>query len=59
VQKVTAAVGHNTCCALPGLHSFKGCDTARGFGGKGKIGVFKLMQENTKNQDAFTQLDEE
>ena len=44
------------CCALPGLHSFTGCDTVSAFGGKGKISAFKLMQKNTKYQDAFTQL---
>ena len=25
VQKVAAAVGQNTCCAIPGLHSFTVC----------------------------------
>ena len=59
VQKVAAAVGQNTCCAFPGLHSSTGCDTVSAFGGKGKISAFKLMQKNTKYQDAFTQLGKE
>ena len=59
VQKVAAAVGHNMCCALPGLHSFTGFDTLSTFGGKSKISAFKLMQENRKYQDAFTQLGKE
>lgn len=59
VQKVDAAVGQNTCFALPGLHSFTGCDTLSAFGGKGKIGVFKLVQKKTKYQVAFTQLGKE
>lgn len=58
-QKVAAAVGHNMCCALPGLHSFTGCDTVSAFGGKGKIHAFKLRQKNRKYQDAFTQLGKE
>ena len=59
VQKVAAAVGQNTCCAIPGLHSFTDCDTVRAFGGKGKISAFKLMQKNRKYQDAITQLGKE
>ena len=59
VQKVAAAVGHNMCCVLPGLHSFTGCDTVSAFGGKGKISAFKLMQKNRKYQDAFTHLGKE
>ena len=55
VQKVAAAGGHNMCCALPGLHSFTGCDTVSAFAGKGKISAFKLMQKNRKYQGAFTQ----
>ena len=42
------------CCALPGLHSFTGCDTESAFAGKGKISAFKLMQKNRKYQGAFT-----
>ena len=45
VQKVAADVGHNLCCALPGLHSFTGCDSVSAFGGKGNISACKLMQE--------------
>ena len=56
LQKLAAAVGHNTCCALPGLHSFTGCDTVSAFWGKGKISAFQIMQKNMKYQDAFTQL---
>lgn len=59
VQKVAAAVGQNTCFALPALHSFTGFDTVSAFGGKGKISAFKLMQKNTKYQDAFTQVGKE
>ena len=55
VQKVAAAGDHNICCALPGLHSFTGCDTVSAFVGKGKISAFKLMQKNRKYQGAFTQ----
>ena len=61
VQKVAAAVGQNTRFALPGLHSFTvdTVETVSAFGGKGKITTFKLMQKNTKYQDAFTQLGKE
>ena len=59
LQKVAAAVGHNTCSGLPGLHSFTGCHTVSAFGGKGKISAFKLLQKDTKYQDAFTQLGKE
>ena len=43
VQKIAAAVGHNVCSALPGMHSFTGCDTVSAFGGKGKVSALKLM----------------
>ena len=59
VQKVAAAFSQNTCSVLPGLHSFTGCDTVSAFEGKKKISAFKLMQKNTKYQDAFTQLGKE
>lgn len=51
LQKVTAAAAdHNMCCALPGLHSFTGCDTVSTFAEKGKISALKLMQKNRKYQ---------
>ncbi|XP_078353848.1 uncharacterized protein LOC144638526 [Oculina patagonica] len=56
VLKVAAAVGHNMCSALPGMHAFTGCDTVSAFGGKGKISALKLVQKNRKYQDAFSQL---
>ena len=59
VQNVAAALGHNVCCALPGMHSFTGCDTVSTFGGKGKINALKLIQKNKKYQDAFTKFGEE
>ena len=54
VQKVASAVGHGTCCALPGMHSFTGCDSVSAFSGKGKVSAFKLLQKNKKYQEAFT-----
>lgn len=48
VQKVAAAIGHDVCKALPGMHCFTGCDTVSAFGGKGKINAFKLMQKTRK-----------
>ena len=58
-RRVAAAFSQNTCSVLPGLHSFTGCDTVSAFEGKKKISAFKLMQKNTKYQDAFTQLGKE
>ena len=58
VQKAADA-DHNMCRALPGLHSFTGCDTVSAFAGKGKISTFKLMQKNRKYQGAFTRLGKE
>ena len=58
VQKAAAA-DHNMCRALPGLHSFTGCDTVSAFAGKGKISTFKPMQKNRKYQGAFTRLGKE
>ena len=59
VQKVACTVGHGTCCALPGMHSFTGCDSVSAFSGKGKVSAFKLLQKNKKYQEAFTQLGKE
>ena len=51
VQNVAGALGQNVCCALPGIHSFTGCDTVSAFGGKGKINALKLIQKNKKYQE--------
>lgn len=59
VQKVAAAVGHDVCSALPGMHYFTGCDTVSAFGGKGKISALKIMQKNRIYQEAFTKLGKE
>ena len=59
VQKIAAAVGHDVCSALPGMHSLTGCDTVSAFGGKGKVSALKLMQKNQKYQDAFANLGNE
>ena len=34
--------------ALPGLHSFTGCDTVSAFSGKGKVKALKLVKKNNK-----------
>ena len=49
VLKVAAAFGQNTCCAIPGLHSFTDCDTVRAFGGKGLSSLCRRTQ-STKMQ---------
>ena len=45
VHKIAIAVGSDTCCALPGMHSFTGCDAVSAFGGKEKLGAVKLEQK--------------
>ena len=44
------------CTALPGFHAFTGCDSNPSFYGKGKNKPFKLLAENDKYQEAFTDL---
>ena len=34
ISKVSAALGHDVCASLLGLHSFTGCDTVSAFSGK-------------------------
>lgn len=45
VQNVAGVLGHNVCCALPGMHSFTGCDTVSAFGGQGNHKCFKVDPE--------------
>ena len=41
------------CKALPGLHSFTGCNTVSAFAGHGKLAAFKLLKTVTSFQDLF------
>ena len=60
VNIFAAAVGHDICSALPGVHSFTGCGTVSAFGGKGKVSALKLMLQKTrKYQELFTKLGKE
>ena len=54
MKKVAAAVGQDICSALPGVHSFTGCDTVSAFGGKGKVSALKLMQKTWSTNNYLT-----
>ena len=47
-------LGADVCNALPGLHTFAGCDTTSSFSGKGKRAAFALV--NAGKRHAMQQL---
>ncbi len=44
IPAVWHKLGNDVCKALPGLHSFSGCDTTSGFFGKSKAAFFSLLK---------------
>lgn len=41
------------CEAIPGMHSFTGCDSVSAFPGKGKVKVLKLLMKDEKFIELF------
>ena len=56
IPKISAALGHEVCSALPGLHAWTGCDTISALASQGKMKVLKIEWENQKCRDAFFSL---
>ena len=48
--------GEEVCKALPGMHTFSGCDITSGFCGKGKKTFLKLMRKDASFMLAMTDL---
>jgi len=46
VSKVVQVVGGQVCRALPGFHTFTGCDSVSAFFGQGKVKALKLLSQN-------------
>lgn len=56
ISKVSAALGHDVCASLLGLHSFTGCDTVSAFSGRGKLAALKLVMTHDHFRDVFIKL---
>ena len=58
VSAVATALGDQLCSAIIGLHSYTGSDSTSAFASKGKIGAFKIIQNNLRFKDVFKRLGE-
>ena len=56
ITKVGQAIGPAMCAALPGLHSFSGCDFTSAFARKGKIRPLEMTMKCPSFQLAFSEL---
>lgn len=56
VNTIARSLGVDLCKALPGFHSFTGCDYTSAFSRKGKIRPFNLLEQDTNAQKAFGSL---
>jgi hypothetical protein len=56
---LSTILGSGICAALPGFHSFTGCDTVSAFAGRGKKVVLKLIQKHSRYANAFSLLGED
>lgn len=56
ITQLSSALGREVCSALPGLHSWTGCDTVSGLANQGKIKALKMVQQHQIYRDAFTTL---
>ena len=59
ISKVSAALGHDVCASLLGLHSFTGCNTVSAFSGRGKFAALKLLMTHDHFREVFIKLGEE
>ena len=53
ITNIYNIIGHNVALALPGLHSFTGCDTTSAFAGKGKLSALKILKGSVQFQQLF------
>ena len=58
IGKVASSLGPSVCTALPGLHSYTGCDfSVSSFAGKGKLSALKMLKSyQNVVQQAFSDL---
>ena len=59
VNEIAKNIGNEQSRAIPGYHSFTGCDSVSSFAGKGKKIGLKLMLADERIQKYFSQLGEE
>ena len=43
IGTLALSIGQDVCQALPGLHSFTGCDTVSAFAGRGRLTALKTV----------------
>ena len=56
ITKLSEALGSEVCAALPGLHSWTGCDTVSALANQGKMKALNIVQQNPKYRGAFSSL---
>ena len=56
ITKLSEALWSEVCAALPGLHSWIGCDTVSALANQGKMKALKIVQHNPKYRGAFSSL---
>lgn len=56
ITKAAEALGPTICSALPGMHSFTGCDSVSSFAGKGKLAAMKMLRSDKEAQETFSDL---
>jgi hypothetical protein len=56
VSKIYKTITPMLAKALPGFHSFKGCDFTAAFARKGKSGPFHLFEKEVELQETFAKL---
>ncbi len=56
ITKIAAALGHEVCSALPGLHAWTGCDTISALASQGKMKGLQIVRTNQIFRNAFVSL---
>jgi len=56
IKAIANVLGSGVASALPGFHSFTGCDCTSAFVRRGKLKPFKLLQSSSRFQEAFREL---
>ena len=59
VNSIIIFLGMELSEAMPGFHSFTGCDYTPAFSGRGKLRPLKILQQHKDIQQAFISIDKE
>jgi len=59
IRNVTHMFGEQFCEALPGLHTYTGCDTVSAFAGRGKVSALQKLEHEKSTQEVFSDLGKE